>query len=213
LVEETARQAGGPVVLVGHSLGGLTITAVAEAVPERLSAVVYVAGFLLPTGMSALSMIRHATMVEALVPSLFLADPQAVGALRLDPRSDNAEYRERLRAAFYGDLSEADFARALADLYCDEPVGVALEPAAVTEARFGRVPRHYVRCLEDHAIPLSGQDFMIAAVDDALGGPTIIHTLPASHSPFYSQPRALADILLTIAGSSTDRTRHFDMTS
>ena len=41
---------------------------------------------------------------------------------------------------------------------------------------------------EDRAIPVSGQDFMIAAVDGALGGQTSTHMLAARHSPFYSQP-------------------------
>jgi pimeloyl-ACP methyl ester carboxylesterase len=41
-----------PVVLVGHSLGGLTVSAVAEAMPERLSAVVYLTAFLPPLGVT-----------------------------------------------------------------------------------------------------------------------------------------------------------------
>ena len=36
LVEDTRRQTGAPIVLVGHSLGGLTVTAVAETIPEQL---------------------------------------------------------------------------------------------------------------------------------------------------------------------------------
>lgn len=41
---------------------------------------------------------------------------------------------------------------------------------------------------------------MIAAVDGAGGGGTRQHTLATSHSPVYSQPEALADLLITIAG-------------
>ena len=142
---------------------------------------------------------QHATMAGALLPSLFLADPQAVGACRIDPRSDNAEYRALMKNALCGDVSEADFSSALARAHCDEPVGVMLVPAHITAERFGRVPRHYVRCLDDRAIPLAGQDFMIAAADSALGSQTHTHTLASSHFPFYSQPKALAEILLAIA--------------
>jgi len=41
---------------------------------------------------------------------------------------------------------------------------------------------------------------MIATVDAAIGGKTIIHTLQSSHSPFLSQPAALAKILVGISG-------------
>ena len=40
---------------------------------------------------------------------------------------------------------------------------------------------------------------MIAAADSALGSQTHTHTLTASHFPFFSQPKALTDILLAIA--------------
>jgi hypothetical protein len=41
---------------------------------------------------------------------------------------------------------------------------------------------------------------VLAALDGALGGRTHIHSLTASHSPFYSQPKVLADLLAGIAG-------------
>jgi pimeloyl-ACP methyl ester carboxylesterase len=199
LVEEVARQTGGPVVLAGQSLGGLTVTAVAEAIPDQLCAIVYISAFLQSPGTPAIALMQHASMTGALMPSLFLADPQAVGACRIDPRSDNVEYRARMRNALGGDVSEATFSSALANAHCDEPVGVMLIPAPSTAERFGRVPRHYVRCLEDRAIPIQGQDFMIAAADSALGSQTHTHSLACSHFPFYSQPGALAEILSAIA--------------
>jgi pimeloyl-ACP methyl ester carboxylesterase len=192
-------EVGGPVVLVGASLGGLTISAVAEAIPDRLHAVVYVAAFLLPPGMPAVAMFQHETLARSQLLPLFLADPAAVGASRLDPRSEDADYRARLRMALYGDLSEANFELALTQLHCDEPAGVTLEPSPITSERFGRVTRHYIRCVENRAMPLAGQDFMIAAVDGAVGGRTHVHSLTASHAPYYSQPKVLADLLAGIA--------------
>jgi pimeloyl-ACP methyl ester carboxylesterase len=80
-VEETNRQTGAPVVLVGHSLGGLTVTAVAEAIPERLHAVVYLCAFLIPPGMSASAIRQHPSMRASLVPTLLKANPMEVGAI------------------------------------------------------------------------------------------------------------------------------------
>ena len=54
----------------------------------------------------------------------------------------------------------------------------------------------------DGAIPLTGQDHMIAAVDGAIGGKTTTHTLESSHSPFLSQPSALSKILMEIGVQS-----------
>ena len=180
-------------------MGGLTLTAVAEAIPDRLHAIVYISAFLQSPGTPAIALLQHESNTGSLVPSLLLADPQVVGASRIDPRSDNAEYRARMRDALCADLSEADFSAAFAGATCDEPVGIMLIPAHITAERFGRVPRHYIRCLEDRAITPAAQDFMIAAVDRALNSHTHTHALASSHFPFYSQPEALTDILLGIA--------------
>jgi pimeloyl-ACP methyl ester carboxylesterase len=200
LVDEVTRDAGTSVVLVGHSLGGLTVTAAAEAIPERVRAVVYITATLLPNGMTAQDMIRHSTMANGVLPSLLLADPAVVGALRLDPRSDSADYRRRIKSAFYNDVSDVDFMAALSQCHCDEPLGVMLAPTTVTPPRFGRIRRHYIRCLNDNATPIAAQDFMIGAADDAFGAPTRVHTLAVGHSPGCSQPVALAQILSDIAG-------------
>jgi pimeloyl-ACP methyl ester carboxylesterase len=202
LIDEVTRIQATPVVLVGHSLGGLTVSAVAEAIPERVSAVVYLTAFLLPPGMTAQTMIEHPTMADSLVPPLFLADPGLVQAMRIDPRSDRPDYVQQTKSALYGDLNDAGLQSAQSHLHCDEPLGVMLNPARVTPVRFGRVHRHFIRCLNDKAIPIAAQDFMIGAIDERTFGPTHKHTLATSHSPFCTQPSALADILMEIAGNS-----------
>jgi pimeloyl-ACP methyl ester carboxylesterase len=199
LVRKAASLGDGKVILVGHSAGGLTISPVAEQIPELLLAVVYLSGFLLPNGMQVFTMLQHETMASSLGPWLFVGDPATTGATRINVGSADDAYRSRLKAAFYGDVSESDFATATSQLHCDEPVG-AVAPSGITPGRFGTVPRHYIRCTQDRAIPLSGQDHMIATVDGTIGGKTTIHTLKSSHSPFLSQPAALSQILSGIHG-------------
>jgi pimeloyl-ACP methyl ester carboxylesterase len=198
LVREAASLGDGKVVLVGHSAGGLTISAVTEQVPELLLAVVYLSGFMLPSGMQVFEMLQHETMSSSLGPGLFVGNPAATGATRIHVGSVDQAYRSRLRATFYGDVSESEFTQAAAQLHCDEPVG-AVKPSGITPERFGTVPRHYIRCTQDRAIPLAGQDHMIATVDGAIGGKTTIHTLESSHSPFLSQPAALSKMLTGIS--------------
>ena len=198
LIEEAAA-GGNKVVLVGHSLGGITISPVAEAVPRHIHAVVYLTAFMLAPTMVPVQMIMHDTMKAALVPRLFAADPAHVGALRLNTRSQDPAYRAGMRAAFYGDVSDDDFAFIEKTLHCDEPAGVVMEPSQVTRERFGSLARHYIRCHQDCAIVPEGQDFMIAAMDSAMGNTTVVHDMQASHSPFLSQPETLAAILKEIA--------------
>jgi pimeloyl-ACP methyl ester carboxylesterase len=198
LVDDLAAASNGKVVLVGHSLGGLTVSAVTEAAASKIAAAVYLCAFLLPPRVPALSMIQDPIMQDALVPTLLLGDPAKTGALRIDVRSQSDATQRRLKETFYGDVSEADFRALLPFLHCDEPLQVALEPSPVTTARFGRVIRHYIRCRDDRAIPLAGQNAMIERTDRALGSVTHIADLVASHSPFLSQPAALAALLTSL---------------
>jgi pimeloyl-ACP methyl ester carboxylesterase len=204
LVQEAASLSHGKVILVGHSAGGMTISAVAEQVPNLLLAVVYLAGFMVPNGMSLLAMLQHETLSSAVAPGLFVGEPVAIGATRIHAGSTDEAYRSLLKAAFYDDVSESEFARAASQLHCDESNSGAVTPSGITPGRFGTVPRHYIRCTQDRAIPLTGQDYMIATVDSALGGKTTTHTLESSHSPFLSQPTALSKILVDIAAQSLD---------
>ena len=202
LVEQTVQETGAPVVLVGHSLGGVTTTAVAEAVPDLLAAIVYLTGVLLPPGMSTFDFLGRDVMTDSRATSLMLADPQLVGACRINPRSTEAAYRTLLKSIFAADTSDVEFGTALAGLHYDEPAQVFATPTAASAARFGRVPRHYIRCIEDQCLLVPAQDFMIAAADQAYGASTRVHDLPGSHSPFLSRPDALRDVLGDIAGQS-----------
>ncbi len=203
LIKEGASLGDGKVILVGHSAGGMTISAAAEQVPHLLEAVVYLAGFMVPNGMPLLAMLQHESLSSALAPGLFVGDPVAIGATRISAASTDEAYRSLLKAAFYGDVSASDFAQATSQLHCDEPNACALAPSGISPGRYGTVARHYIRCTQDRAIPLAGQDHMITTVDAAIGGKTITHTLESSHSPFLSQPAALSKILVDIGAQSS----------
>ncbi len=198
VIEETTRQTAAPIVLVGHSLAGLTVTAVAETIPEQLHAILYIGAYMLPPGMWVGDMRQHATMRGTLVPEIQKANANEVGAARIDWRSTDAAYLEQLRLCFCGDVDAADFAVELAHMHCDEPTLPGRTPSAMTAQRFGRVTRHYVRTLQDRAIPIAAQDFMISAVDAAMGTRTITHTFATSHAPHLSQPDSLAETLSAV---------------
>ncbi len=195
-VRRAATIGNGDVVLVGHSLGGVTVSEVAETIPDELRAIVYLAAFYLVEGAVTVA----EGMAGGQVPEMFLADPAVVGALRLDPLSDDPGYVAKLRAFFYADLDDDRFDAARRTLHCDEPAAIGGSASALTPERFGTVDRHYIRCADDLAITAEGQDLMVERSDAALGSTTTVHRMATSHSPFWSDPRGLAEILASIAG-------------
>ncbi len=201
IIEQVASQCDGKVVLIGHSLGGITISPIAEAIPDKIASLVYLTAFMLPPGVNAATMLGDASMAGESITGLLRADPSVVGAFRMDAAARDPAYREQVTAAFFGDLTPNQLAAALANLHCDEPAGVALEPSPVTVGRFGTVPRHYIRCTQDRVIVLAAQDHMIAQIDTVMPTRTVTHTLASSHSAFFSQPDALTRILIEIGSS------------
>lgn len=202
-VTALAAQTGRPVVLVGHSLAGVTLHHVAEAIPEHLARLVYVAAFAPAPGRSVLDDVARPGFADSLFSRLPVADPAQVGVMRIDWRSEDRAYRDAAAECFHADAP--DDLRAVAGrlLTPDEPASLYAEPAAITAERYGRVPRAFVRCTNDRAVPLAAQDEAIAALDEALPGEVFAEwELPTSHSPFLSAPDALADVLVEVAAGA-----------
>lgn len=169
-----------PVILVGHSRGGLTISEVAERLPERVSRVVYLTAFLLADGQTL-----HDVAAE---------DERAMVIPNLLVDSDTGVWTIRPEAAvegFFADCSSEDLAYTFPRLR-PEPLFSLSTPIRVTAERFGRVPRTYIECLQDRAITIECQRRM-----QAVWPCRRILTLDTAHSPFMSAPQALTDALLT----------------
>jgi hypothetical protein len=104
------------------------------------------------------------------------------------------------KAAFYADVSDEQFAAVVNLLTPDEPAAVFGASAKGTAERWGSLPRTYIRCVDDQAIPVAAQDLFIAEADALTpANPTKVETLTASHSPFISMPEELAALLASIA--------------
>ena len=168
------RRAKGPVVLAGHSRGGLVIGEAAERVPDLLAGLIYVTALLVPPGQSLADVTGHRP------------DPDA-------PPIDKETLAAMARGLFYSGCSPEDADWAIANLH-REPMQVMGTPASVTWERWGRVPRAFIECSEDMVISLDKQREMQA------GAPCDpVLTLKADHSPFLCAPEALAEAMLDIA--------------
>jgi pimeloyl-ACP methyl ester carboxylesterase len=181
---------GEPCVVVAHSMGGVVATAAAEMAPELFAHLVYVAAYAPVSGLPAGAYIGSREDEGSMVPGLLAADPAVIGALRIDTgdRGRHAAIRE----AFYGDVDEATATAAITLLGPDAPVGVPAEAFTVTHGRYGDVPHTYVTCAKDNTNPIALQRRFITEIDAISQTPTTVVELDSSHSPFLSQPAALA---------------------
>ncbi len=173
--------AGEPVVLAGHSMGGMPITQAAELVPNKIAALVYVCAFLPGDGQSLLQVAD--------------GDPaaQVLPNLQVDEAAGLCEVAEDARVAcFYEECDPADAAAASSRLV-PESLAAFAAPASLTEERAGSVRRVYVECLRDHAISIAKQREMYAARPCER-----VLTLDTDHSPFLSRPDELAAHLLSV---------------
>jgi pimeloyl-ACP methyl ester carboxylesterase len=168
-----------PVVLVGHSMAGIVISAVAEARPQKVAKLLSVAAYLLPSGTSLLD--GAARDVDSLLlEHLVLED----GVVAFAPGG--------LAETFYAASPAADVSLART-LVVPNPALPLATPLTLTPGGFGRVRRFYVRTSHDRAVTPAIQDEMLAALPCER-----VFRMRSDHSPFFSRPRRLAAVLLKV---------------
>ncbi|MEJ7840208.1 MAG: alpha/beta fold hydrolase [Rubrobacter sp.] len=170
-----------PVVLVGHSMGGLVISEAAERRPEKIGLLVYLTGFLLPNGGTLFEMAQ--TDGESIVfPNADVDEENGVVKI----------HEDRAKDVFYGDCSDEDVEKAKERLI-PQPLAPFVTPVGVGEA-FGRVRRTYIECLQDRAIGPATQKRMYTGLPCEK-----VVSMGTSHSPFLSEPEELAGHLDSLA--------------
>ena len=181
-MRHTVGELDRPVVLVGHSLGGATITHVAEAVPETVGGLVFVTAFLLKNGEAPRDVLRRDTGSTATAARTLSSDG-----------SSSTVAPEMVRQALCTDCSDEDIVRTQERLVA-ETVEVAKTPVHWTQERFGTVPRAFVECSNDVIISIAAQRDMWSV----LGCDRVV-TLDTGHSPFLAAPELLAAAIVGFA--------------
>ncbi|GAA4836118.1 alpha/beta hydrolase [Actinomycetospora corticicola] len=193
-VTAVVRAVDGPVVLVGHSRGGLTVTAVANAVPERLAHVVYVSAWCCVVGGPSVYASVAPSALDRLAPRLLTADPAEVAELRVDFRTTDPEALDALQDALLADGSRTELLAMLATMDGRESLAVDEAMVTVDPDRWGRVPRTYVRLGGDRALMPALQDRFVAD-SEAVGLPFRVVDLASSHLGVQLRPGPLVDVL------------------
>lgn len=175
IVATVDRIPDGPVVLVGHSLGGMPLPAVAAARPDRVTGLVFVAAMVLDAGERGIDLIPADRR-----PSYFTM-AQASGENSLLPTLDEARRR------FFPSLTEQE-ATALYSRLTPQPLGPYLEPARVGIEDV-TCPRAYVLIEQDVTFPVP-----VAETFAAKAGVAPLR-VTGDHCLMLTDPQALATAL------------------
>ncbi|MFC7877805.1 alpha/beta fold hydrolase [Isoptericola sp. NPDC057391] len=200
-VLERAKEHG-PVVLVGHSRGGVTVTAVANARPDLVDRLVYVSAWA-PVDLDVGDYYAEpemATFDATAVAGAAAANPADVGLLRCNFRTADPDVLAGLKAAFLADGTDDEFRAFLNTFQPDENLDAGTPDDRAQAATWGTLPRAYVRLSEDASMPLAMQDRLIRE-GDALtpGNPYVVRTLASSHLSWLVRPAPAADVLAELA--------------
>jgi pimeloyl-ACP methyl ester carboxylesterase len=168
----------GPVILVGHSYGGVVITE-ADNDP-KVAALVYIAAFAPDKGESVSTLIKDPPPGAPVPPIL----PPQDGYLFLD--------KAKFPAAFAADV-EASKAAFMAD--SQVPWGVEALNGAIREPAWKTKPSWYLVATDDKMIPPDAQRFM-----SKRAGSTVSE-VKGSHAVYVSNPQAVTALIEKAAAS------------
>lgn len=171
------------VILVGHSKNGVVISQAAEYRPEKIEKLVYLAAYLIPHGKTQAE--YSAQDIHGVLKPYVTRYPET-GSHTLQ----QVIFKEGL----YHDCPD-DITEAAKYILSHEPIATGITPLQLTEENYGRVPRYYIECTEDRAVTPFIQRLMYTETPCKK-----IYQLPTSHSPFFSKPQDLCNILEEISG-------------
>lgn len=174
-----------PVVLVGHSYGGVVITE--AGVHPGASELVFLASFNLDSGESAMS----AAIAQSEAAALDHSDrPDALGHTHVAADGTSTIDSEGARILFYNDCSDEVADWAVARLGRFPMANLSQTPGAVA---WRHRPSTYAVCTLDNIVHPDLQRILARRADHVVEWPT-------GHSPFLSRPDLVADLLASVAG-------------
>jgi pimeloyl-ACP methyl ester carboxylesterase len=165
------------IILVGHSFGGMVISAVAEAIPEKIAKLVYVAAYLPRSGESLFALSQE--------------DKNSKVGMYWNQTSETAASikAEGIVEVFCADCRPAT-QRTLIRKHRPEALAPLGTPVTLTLERYGKIPRYYIQTLQDNTVSNQLQKLMLSRTSVVASV-----ELNSSHSPFLSQTKAFVEAL------------------
>ncbi len=182
-ITETASQTKEKPICVGHSMAGFVIAMAAERRPDLFQKLIFLTAFV-PNGRGRL------------LP-MIIADPSLRKRILhsdFDILGGTNSVRPETAAEFLYTDCAADIQKQATEALLPQPVRPLLSSVKITPTRFGSVPKAFIECAGDQAIPIALQRKMqLHSNFDQ------VKVLEAAHSPFLSMPERTADVLEELA--------------
>jgi pimeloyl-ACP methyl ester carboxylesterase len=174
-----------PAVLVGHSMGGVVVTQAAADCPERVSKLIYVAAFLPRDGQSLDSLTKLPEGADDQVQANIVVEGEPPAATL---PADKAHF------VLFGNCSEEEASPWIGRL---QPQAVIpfVTPIEAGDTDLESMPRDYVICLRDRAIPVALQRRMSSDTHCRE-----ILEIDTDHMPQISATDELVEVLDRLAG-------------
>jgi pimeloyl-ACP methyl ester carboxylesterase len=169
------------VILVGHSKNGIMISQVAEFRPDKIEKLVYLAAYLIPNGKTQLEYSMQDT--EGILKPFVTLNTET---------NSSTLHSDIFKEGLYHDCEDSitELAKLLLS---SEPIESGITPLQLTNENFGSVPRVYIECTQDRAVTPFIQQKMYTETPCER-----IYSMNTSHSPFFSEPKELVDILCQV---------------
>lgn len=181
---ESVRKAIGSknnVILVGHSMAGIVISEVAEQIPSQIDRLVYVAAYL-PRNGESLYQLSSQDKDSHIGKYWHQDDPQHYSPASIA--------KDGIKECFAADAPRSDIDYLITNHKADA-LGPMATPVALTDANFGSVKKVYIHTTMDNAVSHSLQQTMVGN-----GKIDRVYSLNSSHSPFFSQPEKLSELII-----------------
>lgn len=172
-------------VLMGHSGGGFDITLAADAAPEKVGHLIYLAAGVPVEGRTILEVIGGQKNSDSGRLTSEETGMHQFTRMNEKGRMECTDF-EAVRKFFYHDVDEK-LARWAFDLLTPAPFDFLVETVHLPNFWKADLPRSYILCLEDRG----GGRFLHRTFAGQLGVEPV--TIDSSHSPFLSKPRELAE--------------------
>lgn len=187
---------GAPAVLVGQSMGGMAVTQAAARCPERVAGLVYVSAFAPQDGQSLMDLVAY--------PEAAGDQVQAHLVVEGDPPLARLP-ADGARVALFNCCTDEQVRWGAARLG-PQPVAVFGQPLSLEGAdreSFERLPRAYIVCNQDRAIPPALQRRMLADV-----GCQPVIELDSDHCPWLSRGEEFVAALDQAVSAITPASTH-----